>query len=378
MVIGVPKESFPGERRVALIPASLPAIIKAGLEIMIESGSGDEAGYPDALYVEKGARVVKSHKELFNSSDIILQVRAAGANPKEGAADLKIMRKGQTLIGLLNPYSSPESIKTLMSRGVTSFALELLPRITKAQSMDVLSSMASVAGYKAVLLAAGELTKMFPMMITAAGTIVPARVFVIGAGVAGLQAIATAHRLGAVVKAYDIRPVVKDQVQSLGAKFIELDLDQGETETDGGYAKAMDEEFYRKQREMMTHELTESDVLITTAAVPGKKAPVLVTENMVKEMPRDSVIVDLAAEQGGNCEISKPGEKTVHHGVTIISPLNLPSTVPYHTSQLYSKNISTFLLSMVKEGVFDPDPEDEIVKATMITKDGNMLKELTG
>ena len=304
MVIGVPKETFPGERRVALVPGALPALIKAKVEVLIESGAGTEAGYPDTAYQEKSAKIAARRADVFNTADVILQVRGLGANPEAGRADLPLFRRDQIVIGLLDPLSSPKSAQELAVRGVTAFALELLPRITRAQSMDVLSSMATVAGYKAVLLAAETLPRMFPMLMTAAGTISPARVFVIGAGVAGLQAIATARRLGAVVRAYDVRPAVKEQVKSVGAKFVELPLEAGAAEGEGGYAKAMDEAFYQRQREMMARVVAESDVVISTAAIPGKKAPILVTAKMVEGMPKGSVIVDLAAENGGNCELT--------------------------------------------------------------------------
>ena len=271
------------------------------------------------------------------------------------------------MIGLLDPLGAPESIRELAEKGVTSFALELLPRISRAQSMDALSSMATIAGYKAILLAANLLEKMFPLMITAAGTVTPARVFVIGAGVAGLQAIANAHRLGAVVHAYDVRPAVKEQVESLGAKFVELALEPQEAETAGGYAKAMDENFYRRQREMMAKVLAESDVVITTAAVPGKRAPVLITQEMVRGMRRGAVIVDLAAETGGNCELTRPGETVEIDGVSILGPVNLPSTVPYHASQMYSRNIASFLQLLIKDGKFHLDLEDQIIRETLLT-----------
>jgi NAD(P) transhydrogenase subunit alpha len=278
----------------------------------------------------------------------------------------------QTLIGAFEPLTAFDAAREVAAKGVTQFALELVPRITRAQSMDILSSMATIAGYKAVLLAAEHLPKMFPMMMTAAGTIKPAKVFVIGAGVAGLQAIASSRRLGGQVQAYDVRPAVKEQVESLGAKFIEMELDTGAAEDKGGYAKAMGEEFYQKQREMMTRVVAEQDVVITTAAVPGKKAPVLITAEMVRGMRPRSVIVDLAAERGGNCELTRPGETVMEHDVTIVGPTNLPATVPYHASQMYAKNISTFLLNMIKEGKLELDMEDEIVAETLVTRDGEI------
>jgi len=373
MIIGVPKETFPGERRVALIPNDIPALVKAGAEVLVQSEAGLSAGYRDGDYEEKGAKVVKAREEIFQKSDVILQVRTLGANPEKGMEDMKLLREGQVVIGFMEPLTAPEPLQELAKQKVVAFALELIPRITRAQSMDVLSSQATVAGYKAALLAADTLPRMFPMMMTAAGTILAARVFVVGAGVAGLQAIATARRLGANVSAYDIRPAVKEQVQSLGAKFVELELETAEAEDKGGYAKAMDEEFYRKQREMMTRVVAESDVVITTAAVPGKKAPILVTEEMIKGMKEGSVIVDLAAERGGNCELTKPGETVQKHGVTIIGAMNLPSTIPYHASQMYSKNITNFLKLMIQDGKLNVDVDDEIIKETMVTRDGQIV-----
>jgi NAD(P) transhydrogenase subunit alpha len=372
IVVGVPKETFPGERRVALIPDTIAPVTKLGAEVLVESGAGDEAGCLDESYVKKGAKITQ-RDEVFARSDVIFQVRTFGANPEAGRADLGRMRQDHILIGLTESMSEPGLSGDLAKSGATVFSLELLPRITRAQSMDVLSSMATVAGYKAVLLAAQTLPKFFPMFMTAAGTVAPARVFVVGVGVAGLQAIATAKRLGAVVSAYDVRPAVKDQVKSLGAKFVELELDAGDAEDKGGYAKAMGEEFYRKQREMMTRVLAEQDVVITTAAVPGKKAPILVTADMVKVMGAGSVIVDLAAERGGNCELTRAGETVHAHGVTIVGPLNLAATVPYHASQMYAKNITTFFKNMVKDGAVHLNMEDEIIRDTMITKGGEIV-----
>ncbi|RMF55334.1 MAG: Re/Si-specific NAD(P)(+) transhydrogenase subunit alpha [Calditrichaeota bacterium] len=373
MIVGIPKETFPNETRVALIPAHIPALSKAGIEVIVESGAGTAAGFLDQEYEEKGAKLVKDRSEVFSKADVILQVRALGANPDKGLDDLKLMKEGQVIIGFLEPLTAKKEVEELAKKKVTAFAMELIPRITRAQSMDALSSMANLAGYKAVILAADHLPKIFPMMMTAAGTIVAAKVFIVGAGVAGLQAIATARRLGAVVQAYDIRPAVKEQVMSLGAKFVELELTTEEAEDKGGYAKAMDEEFYRKQREMMTTVVAESDVVITTAAVPGKKAPILVTEEMVKGMKSGSVIVDLAAERGGNCEITEPGKVVQKHGVTIVGALNLPSEVPFNASQTYSKNITNFLALLNKEGQLTLDMEDEIVRDTMVTRDGEIV-----
>jgi proton-translocating NAD(P)+ transhydrogenase subunit alpha len=382
MIIGVPKETYPGERRVALVPGALPALTKAGLEVLIEAGAGKEAGYPDAAYQEKKAKIAPDRAGIFSAADVILQVRGFGANPEAGRADLDIMKRDQTLIGFYDPLNSPAAAKELAGRGVMVFALELLPRITRAQVMDALSSMATVAGYKAVLMGAELLPRMFPMLMTAAGTVAPARVFVVGVGVAGLQAIATAKRLGAVVQAYDVRPSVKEQVKSVGGKFVELPLESSGAEGEGGYAKAMDEAFYQRQREMMARVVAASDVVITTAAVPGKKAPLLITAKMVEGMPPGSVIVDLAAESGGNCELTKAGQTLTAHGVTIFGAANLTSTVPYHASQMYAKNISALLLSMVKEGGLRIDLEDEIVRGTLLTRGGEVvhpqIRELLG
>jgi H+-translocating NAD(P) transhydrogenase subunit alpha len=296
-----------------------------------------------------------------------------GANDKTGANDLSLMRRGQVLLGFLRPLGSPDSVQQVAKTGVSAYAVELMPRITRAQSMDALSSMASIAGYKAVVVVANELPRIFPMMTTAAGTITPSRILVIGAGVAGLQAIATAKRLGAVVSAYDVRPAVKEQIQSLGGRFVELPLETTNTQDAGGYAKAQDETFYAKQRELLGNVIAESDAVITTAAVPGKKAPVLVTEAMVKRMPPGSVILDLAAERGGNCELTRPGERVVAHGVTIIGPINLASDAPYHASQMYAKNLTTFLQILVKDGKVRPPESDEIIRETLLTQGGEVV-----
>lgn len=363
MRIGVPAEQFPGEHRVALVPASIASLKKAGFDVAIERGAGERAGFTDSMYQEKGAQIVPSRAEVF-AADVVLQVRAGS---------FASMRQGQVVIAMVDPLGSPETVREIASRGVTAFALELIPRITRAQSMDVLSSMATIAGYKAVLLAAGTLPRMFPLLTTAAGTVTPAHVFIVGVGVAGLQAIATARKLGAVVEAYDVRPAVKEQVQSVGAKFVELPLETAQSEDRGGYAKAQDEAFYQRQREMMARVVAGNDVVITTAVVPGKKAPVLVTAEMVRGMAPGSVVVDLAAERGGNCELTRADQVVVEQGVTILGPTNLPSTVPYHASQMYAKNVTTFLLHLVKDGVVTVDPTDEITRDTLITRDGEVV-----
>ena len=375
MIVGVVKESFPNEARVAMVPALVPQLAKAGIEVVIESGAGDAAGFLDTEYSAKGAKVVSERAEVFKTADLVAQVRALGANPDAGAADLDLLRDGQAVVGVCEPLTEHESNKKMADKGVTLFSMEMMPRITRAQSMDILSSMATIAGYKAVLMAANELPKMFPMMMTAAGTVAPARVFVVGAGVAGLQAIASAKKLGAIVEAYDVRPAVKEQVESLGGKFVELELETDTAEDAGGYAKELGEDFYRKQREMMTKVIAGSDVVITTAAIPGKKAPILVTTEMVEGMHPGSVVIDLAAERGGNCDLTKAGETVVHNGVKIIGPVNIPTTVPYHASQMYAKNIATFLLHLVDEGNLKIDTEDEITEGTLITHGGKVVNK---
>ena len=374
MIVGVIQETYPGEHRVALVPAVLPSLKKGGMDVIVESKAGEQAGYPDSAYIEKGATIASSRAQVFEEADCLVQVRLLGANPTEGQADLAGFRKGQMLIGMAEALSAPQSVQALASREVTAFALELMPRITRAQSMDILSSMGTVAGYKAVLIAASSLPKMFPMLMTAAGTVTPAKVLIIGAGVAGLQAISVAKRLGAAVEAYDIRPAVKEQILSLGAKFVELPLETGAAEDKGGYAKAQDETFYKKQRELLGQVIATSDVVISTAAVPGKKAPILITADMVAGMAPGSVIVDLAAERGGNCELTKPGHTIVAHGVTIHGPENLSSTVPFHASQMYAKNVATFLLHLVKKGEVQLDMNDEITKETMLTRNGEVVQ----
>jgi len=371
--LAIAKETYPGENRVALIPQNIKPLSSAGFEIIIEAGAGEKAGYPDAEYKDKGAQIVGSRDELFKAADIILQVRGYGANQDTGAADLKLLKQNQVVIGMMEPLDAPGANSKLAATGVTALALELMPRITRAQNMDVLSSMATIAGYKAVLLAANHLPRMFPLLMTAAGTLAPAKSLIIGAGVAGLQAISTAKRLGSVVSAYDIRPAVKEQVQSLGAKFVEMELETSGAEDKGGYAKTMGEDFYRKQRELMTKVLETSDVVITTAAVPGKKAPMLITADMVKVMSPGSVIVDLALERGGNCELAQPDKIVTEHGVQIIGTTNLPSTIPYHASQMYAKNLTNLLLHIVKDGKFEVNAEDEIIKSITIARDGKIV-----
>jgi NAD(P) transhydrogenase subunit alpha len=374
MIVGVPREGFPGERRVALVPAALANLSKIGLEVIVESGAGVESGYPDADYVAKGAKVISDRAEIFRAADIIVQVLSPGANDKTGAEDLAQFRPNQIVIGFFRPMNSVDVLKDLAQRGVTSFSVELIPRTTRAQSMDALSSMATVAGYKAVLIAADIVPKFFPMLTTAAGTITPARVLILGVGVAGLQAIATARRLGAVVSAYDLRPVVKEQVQSLGARFVELPIEAQNAQDARGYATAQDESFYKRQRELLGKVIAENDVVITTAVIPGKKAPILVTKEMVAGMAPRSVIIDLAAERGGNCELTRPGEKiAVEKDIAIVGWFNLASTVPYHASQMYARNLSTFLALLVKDGKLNLNLKDDILRDTLVTHGGDIV-----
>ncbi len=373
MIIGVPTESYPGERRVALVPTVIPNLTKAGFEVLVESGAGAKAGSPDALYVEKGAKILPDRAAVFSSADIIVQVLSYGSNDVTGRADLPLLRHEQVLVGFLRPLGSVDAIQQIARTGVISFAVELIPRTTRAQSMDALSSMGTICGYKAVLISANRLPKIFPMLTTAAGTITPARILVIGAGVAGLQAIATAHRLGAIASAYDLRPAAKEQVQSLGGRFVEFPIEAKNAQDARGYGTAQDESFYTQQRELLSRVVAESDVVITTAVVPGKKAPVLVTRETVRGMAPGSVIFDLAAERGGNCELTRAGQTVVEHGVTIIGRINVASEVPYHASQMYGRNITAFLLNLVKDGKLRPDSEDEIIRETLLTRGGEIV-----
>jgi H+-translocating NAD(P) transhydrogenase subunit alpha len=373
MVVGVPREIFPGERRVALVPAVIASLAKAGLEVVIEAGAGTAAGYLDADYAAKGARLVPERAEVFRLADVIVQVLCYGSNDQTGRADLPLFRPGQVLIGFLRPLGSLQTIEELCATGVTAFSVELVPRITRAQGMDALSSMGAICGYKAVLLAADRLPKLFPMMTTAAGTITPARVFIIGAGVAGLQAIATARRLGAVTSAYDLRPAAKEQVQSVGGRFIELPIQAADAQDARGYARAQDESFYRRQAELLGNAVAESDVVITAAVVPGKKSPVLVTRDMVHRMAPGSVIVDLAAERGGNCELTRAGEAIEEEGVTVLGSINLASSVPYHASQMYARNVTAFLLHLFHDGKLQLDADDEIVRDTLVMRGGEIV-----
>jgi NAD(P) transhydrogenase subunit alpha len=373
MIAGVIAETLPGERRVAVVPAVVPSLTKAGLTVTIERGAGLAAGFTDAAFVEQGAEIAPTAADVAARADLLLRVRISPPGTDAGRADLALLRHGQTLIAFLDPLNEPTIAQGLAAKGVIAFSMELMPRISRAQSMDALSSMATIAGYKAVLLAANTLPRMFPMMTTAAGTIKPARVFIIGAGVAGLQAITVARRLGAVVEAYDVRPAAREQVQSVGAKFVELPLEAADAEDKGGYAKAQDESFYRRQREMMAKVVAASDVVVTTAAIPGKRSPVLVTADMVANMAPGSVIVDLAAERGGNCELTKADEVVTEHGVTIFGPTDLPSTVPYHASQMYARNVATFVSHLMKDKALALDTSDEITRETLVTRDGQVV-----
>ena len=373
MIVGVAKESYPGERRVALVPVVVPLLAKAGLETVVESGAGLAAGYPDSLYTEKGAKIVPDRASVFATADIVVQVLSYGSNDVTGEADLPLLRRGQVLIGFLRPLGSSDVIQKLANTGVTSFAVELMPRTTRAQSMDALSSMGTICGYKAVLRAADTHPRLFPMLTTAAGTITPARVLIMGAGVAGLQAIATARRLGAVVSAYDLRPAAKEQVQSLGGRFVELAIEAKDAQDERGYARAQDESFYNRQRELLGNVVAEQDVVITAAVIPGKRSPTLVTEDMVKRMAPGSVIFDLASERGGNCELTQPGKTIVAHGVTIMGEINLASGVPYHASQMFARNVTAFLQHLVKDGKLQLNLGDEIVRDTLLTRDGELV-----
>ena len=373
MIVGVPRETYPGERRVALVPAVLANLAKAGMQVLVEAGAGAAAGYPDSDYADKGAKIAGSHEEVFRTAEIITQVLCDGANDKTGSGDLPLLRKGQILVGFLRPLGTRETLQELAATGVTSFAVELMPRTTRAQSMDALSSMATISGYKAVVMAADTLPRIFPMLTTAAGTITPARVLIIGVGVAGLQAIATARRLGAVTSAYDMRPAAKEQVLSLGGRFIELPIEAKEAQDARGYGTAQGEEFYRKQRELLGDAVAANEVVITAAVVPGKKSPVLVTKEMVSRMAPGSVIVDLAAERGGNCELTRAGETVVEHGVTILGQVNLASAIPFHASQMYARNLTAFLLNLVKDGKVQFNEADEIHRETLLTRDGEIV-----
>ncbi|MDH2900870.1 MAG: Re/Si-specific NAD(P)(+) transhydrogenase subunit alpha [archaeon] len=369
MIIGVPKEIVLSEKRVSVIPEAISKF--AGAQVIVESGAGEGAGFTDMMYSSKSASIVLDAETLYSRSDIVLKVQPPTKD------EVGLLKEGSTLISFLYPLANLETVSQLVRRKITSFAMDLMPRISRAQSMDALSSQATISGYKAVLLAADSLPKLFPMMMTAAGTISPAHVFVIGAGVAGLQAIAVAHRLGAVVEAYDVRPVVKEQIESLGAKFVQLPVSAQDAQTSGGYAKAQSEDFYRKQQDLLSEHTKSADVVITTALVPGQRAPTLVSEEAVKGMRAASVIVDLAAEQGGNCALTEPGKTVIKYGITIHGLLNLPSLMAPQASQLYSRNITTFLFAMLKEGKLNVDLNDELIRGPLVTQNGLVMHDQT-
>jgi NAD(P) transhydrogenase subunit alpha len=370
VIIGVPKEIATDERRVALVPDGVKALKKLGVDVLIETGAGVAAGFTDESYVAEEAKLAAGAAELYGTADIVIKVQ-----PPEGA-EVTSLRDGTALISLLRPLDIPELAVELAGRNVNAFSLEMVPRITRAQSMDVLSSQSTIAGYRAVLLAAMALPRVFPMMVTAAGTLRPAKAFIIGAGVAGLQALGSAKRLGAITSAYDTRVAVREQVQSVGAKFIELDLDSGDSEDSGGYAKAETEEFYVKQRIELGKHVAASDIVITTALVPGRQAPLLITADAVRGMRPGSVVVDLAAEKGGNCELTEADKDIVVNGVTIIGHTNLPAEVPAHASQMYSKNVTTFLDHLIDDGKLVIDREDEITSGTLVSYQGEVVSEM--
>ena len=370
MKVGVPKEIVVGENRVAVVPDAVGLLRKAGPQILFESGAGEGAFFPDRAYEAAGATIVSDPVALFTEADVVLKVQAPVLNPVLGKHEVELMREGTVLISFLQPLSHPDLVNRLVERKITSFSMDLIPRIARAQKMDALSSQSTVAGYKAVLAAASSLGKFFPMLVTAAGTIPPAKVLVLGAGVAGLQAIATARRLGAMVQAYDIRPAVKEQVESLGGTFIELDLGGEKTEDVSGYAEELTAKSQEREKVLLRRHVPEADIVITTALIPGKRAPVLITAEMVQDMKAGSVIVDLAAEAGGNCELTEPDSVVTRYGVTIHGPLNVPSTMPVHASQMYSKNISSFLLQLVRNGKLELDFNDPVINDTCITHEG--------
>ena len=369
MLVAVPRESAPGERRVALVPDAVRALARGGLEIALETDAGAAAGYDDPSYEAAGARLESSAAQLLAKADCVLKVQ----EPSD--AEIASLRRGALLIGFLRPLDQPALAARLAAAGVTSFAVELVPRTTRAQAMDALSSQASLAGYRSVLLAAVELSKTLPMMTTAAGTIAAARVLVIGAGVAGLQAIATARRLGALVEAYDTRPAVKEQVESLGARFVELPLDTRDAEGAGGYAKAQSDEFLAKQRELLAERVRASDAVITTALVPGARAPLLIDASVVSSMRRGSVIVDLAAANGGNCALTRPDERVAAGGVTVLGPTNLPSQAAHDASRVYARNLSALLQHLVKDGTVQLDLADEITRGALLTHEGRVAND---
>lgn len=382
MIIGIPKETCPGECRVGMIPQNVAALTKLGRTVIVESEAGILAGHTDAAYTSAGAEIV-NRKDVFDRAEIVVQVQTPGLNQDTGADDLALLKAGQIVVGMMDPLANPEFAQQLADKKITGVAMELIPRITRAQSMDVLSSNAMIAGYKAVLIGASNLGSMLPMNMTAAGTLKPARVLIMGVGVAGLQACATAKRLGGVVEAYDVRPAAREQILSVGAKPVELNIEAEDTETQGGYAKEQSADFIARQQAAMTDVLSQQDIVITTAAVPGKKSPILITADMVKGMKPGAVIVDLACEKGGNCELTKLDEIVVENGVKIVGPKNVPSTVAAHASQMYGKNIENLLSHLInEEGQLHFDYEDEIVRETVVSLNGEIpqarMRDLLG
>lgn len=372
VTIGVPREMVPNERRVALIPDTVAKLTGSGATVLVETGAGDGAFFSDAAYERSGATIVPDAATLYGQADLVVKVQAPIDDDERGIDEVGLLRSGMTLIAFLGPLNNPELVQRLAQQGVTAFSMDAIPRITRAQSMDALSSMSTIAGYKAVIMAANSLPKFFPLLMTAAGTIAPAKALIVGAGVAGLQAIATARRLGAVVEAYDTRPVVKEQVESLGAKFVEIDTGESDTQDAGGYAKQASEEVLRKQAEVLARRAAQADFVVTTALVPGRAAPRLIHAATVAEMRPGSVIIDLAAEAGGNCELTEPGEAVVSNGVTVLGPLNIASTMPVHASQMYAKNLQSLLALLVHEGILSPDFNDEVVNGTCVARDGEV------
>lgn len=372
MKVGIPKEIASNEKRVALVPEAVGTVVKAGTEVLVEVGAGEGAYIPDRAFEEAGAILMPDARTLLSQADVVLKVQAPVLNTALGSHEVELMQEGAVLITFLHPQSDPDLVKRLADRKITSFSMDRIPRIARAQKMDALSSQSTVAGYKAVLTAASSLGKFLPMLVTAAGTVPPAKVLVLGAGVAGLQAIATARRLGAVVQAYDIRPAVKEQVESLGGTFVELNLGGEQTEDASGYARELTGESRERENTLLRHHVPQADIVITTALIPGRRAPILITGEMVQEMKTGSVIVDLAAETGGNCELTEPGRTVSKHGVIIHGQLNMPSTMPLHASQMYSRNISSLLLHLVRNGTLELDFNDPITNDTCITHEGRV------
>lgn len=372
MIIAVTRELVTGEKRVSLCPDNVQLLIKAGVELWVEQSAGTQAGFSDEEYQTAGAKIISNRDELFAGAEIILQVQSFGSNTENAQQDLERLKPGQLVVGMMDPLAQPQAAQQVAETGATAIALEMVPRISRAQSMDVLSSMATLAGYRSVLLGAEAAPRILPMLMTAAGTLQPARVLIMGVGVAGLQACATAKRLGAVVEAYDVRPAAREQIISVGATPVELDLPTESSEGAGGYAKEQSEDFLELQRKLMTEVVARQDIIITTAAVPGAKSPILVTEDMLVAMKSGSVVVDMAAERGGNCALTQAGQTVVKHGVTILGPENLASELAYHASQMYGKNIQTLLELILQDGNISLDFDDEIIAGTVVAHDGDV------